>query len=32
MMDRNTAFHEAQTQIFNINQVSLSNTPLKSVI
>lgn len=32
MTDRNTAFHEAQTQVFNINQVSLNNIPLKSVI
>lgn len=33
MMDLNMAFHEeAQRQVCNINQLSLKNIPLKSVI
>lgn len=33
MMDLNMTFHEeARKQVFNINQVSLNNIPLKSVI
>lgn len=33
MMDLNMAFHkEARKQVFNTNQISLNNIPLKSVI
>lgn len=28
-MDRNMAFQEARNQVFNINQVSFNNIPLK---